>query len=396
MTEFADRWGLGPDKYWLRGQLPDEKVVFDEEHGVWQVAGYPEVLAALNDSESFSADSTRLFDVDEEQAKLIKGDMAQMNGPEHIHMRRQVGRAFSPKAMSDLEVRINGLGTELLDKLAGRDRFNLLSDFIDDLSGILFSELLGTPPEHRDMFKAVDQTMDADVQMSTVDAGGEDYFDSLLGPLLPLRDFLGDIINDRRKEPKQDLLSLMLEFRYLDGTPMVHDEIINFAVAVLGAGHLTSPILIGNTMLCLESFPEQSAKVRADRSLVPGMFEEVMRYFTPATTTYRATETDVEIGGVKIAKDQMVSLQLGAANRDPRQFPDADAFDVTRAPNQHVGYGRGAHYCIGAAMARVETRIVFNLILDRFPQLRVDPDIAPVFFGSPEFTGVRSLSVRTS
>ncbi|MFI2782758.1 cytochrome P450 [Streptomyces sp. ALB3] len=396
MTAFADRWGLAPDKYWLRGQLPQDKVVFDEEHGVWQVTGYPEVLAALNDSESFSADSTRLFDVDEEQAKLIKGDMAQMNGPEHIHMRRQVGRAFSPRAMEDLELRITGLGTELLDKLAGRERFDLLGDFIDDLSGILFSELLGTPAEHREMFKAVDQTMDADVQMSTVDSGGEEYFDSLLGPLLPLRDFLGDIIDERSKDPKDDLLSLMLEFRYLDGAPMARDEVINFAVAVLGAGHLTSPILIGNTMLCLESFPEQAAKVRADRGLVPGMFEEVMRYFTPATTTYRATETDVEIAGVGIPRDRMVSLQLGAANRDPRQFTDPDVFDVTRAPNQHLGYGRGAHYCIGAAMARVETRIVFNLVLDRFPQLRVDPDIAPVFFGSPEFTGVRSLAVRTT
>ncbi|CAM5499726.1 hypothetical protein STENM36S_08047 [Streptomyces tendae] len=99
MTAFADRWGLGPDKYWLRGRLPEEKVAFDEALGVWQVAGYPEVLEVLNDSESFSADSTRLFDVDEEQARLIKGDMAQMNGPERIHMRRQVGRAFSPKRM---------------------------------------------------------------------------------------------------------------------------------------------------------------------------------------------------------------------------------------------------------------------------------------------------------
>ncbi|MFG2295511.1 cytochrome P450 [Streptomyces sp. NPDC048603] len=393
MTEFADRWGLGPDKYWLRGQLPEEKVTFDESLGVWQVTGYKEVLQVLGD-DSFSADSTRLFDVDEEQAKLIKGDMAQMNGPEHIHMRRQVGKAFSPKAMDDLELRITKLGTELLDKLAGRDRFDLLGDFIDDLSGILFSELLGTPAEHRHMFKAVDQTMDADVQMSTVDQGGEEYFDSLLGPLLPLRDFLGDIINERRKEPKQDLLSLMIEFKYLDGTPMAHDEIINFAVAVLGAGHLTSPILIGNTMLCLEAFPEQYAKVRADRSLVPGMFEEVMRYFTPATTSYRATDAEAEVGGVTIPKDQMVAIQLGAANRDPRQFPNADVFDVTRAPNQHVGYGRGSHYCIGAAMARVETRIIFNLLLDRFPNLRVDPDVPPVFFGSPEFTGVRSLAVR--
>ncbi|CAM5480617.1 hypothetical protein SVIOM342S_00492 [Streptomyces violaceorubidus] len=128
-------------------------------------------------------------------------------------------------------------------------------------------------------------------------------------------------------------------------------------------------------MLCLGP-SRQAARVRADRSLVPSMFEEVMRYFTPATTSYRATETDVEVGGVKVPKDRMVSIQLGAANRDPRQFPDADAFDVGRAePARSV---TGAGPTVGAAMARVETRVVFNLLLDRFPTLRVDRGRPPL------------------
>jgi cytochrome P450 len=397
MTDFADRWGFSTDKFWLRGEQPAEQVEFDENLGLWHVYGYPEVAEVLNDSAAFSTDSGRLFEVDEETAKYFEGDLAQMTGAEHAHMRKQVSRAFSPRAMDDLESRIFKLASELLDGLAGRDRFDLLADFVDDLSGTLFSELLGTPVAERGIFNLVDQTMDNEAQMTTVDQGdGANYFADLVSPLRPLRDFLGAHIDERRKQPREDLLSLMVQFRKLDGTAMSQDEVINFAISVLGAGHLTSPILIGNTTLCLESHPDQAERVRADRTLVPTLLEESMRFLTPGNASYRATSIDVEVGGKKIPKDKLVMLWFGTANRDPRQFADPNTFDASRHPNPHLGFGRGAHYCVGAQMARVETRIVFNILMDRFPTLRVDPDIPPVFFGSPDFTGVRSVSVRTS
>ncbi len=397
MTEFADRWGFSPDKFWLRGEQRDEHIEFDPDLGLWNVYGYPEVAEILNDSAAFSTDSGRLFEVDEETAKYFQGDLAQMTGPEHAHMRKQVARAFSPKAMDDLESRIFKLANVLLDGLAGRDRFDLLGDFVGELSGILFSELLGTPVDDRAMFNLVDQTMDNEAQMTTVDQGaGAGYFEDLVAPLRPLRDFLGEHIDARQQHPREDLLSLMVQFRKLDGTSMSRDEVINFAISVLGAGHLTSPILIGNTTLCLESFPDQAARVRADRSMVPTLLEESMRFLTPGNASYRATSVDVEVAGTKIPKDQLVMLWFGTANRDPRQFADPNTFDASRHPNPHLGFGRGAHYCVGAQMARVETRIVFNILMDRFPDLRMDPDNPPVFFGSPDFTGVRSVPVRTS
>lgn len=397
MIDFAERWGIHPDKFWVRGERPKEPVEYDEALGRWNVYGYPELVEILNDPVSSTPDATRLFDLDDEAKKYVEGDMAQVTGEEHTHMRKQVGRAFTAKAMSDLESRIRTVADELLRALAGRERFELLGDFVEELSAIVFSELLGTPVERRDMLRIKDETMDYGGEMATVEpgAGEEGYFEGLVAPLAPLRDFLGETIDDRARHPADDLLSLMTQFRKLDGTPLSRDEVINFAIGILGAGRLATPMLIGNTLLCLESFPEQGERVRANPSLVPSMLEETMRFLSPGNISSRATNVELEVGGTKIPKDQLVMLWFGPANRDPRQFTDPDSYDVCRNPNPHLGFGRGTYYCVGAQMVRIETRIMFNLLMEHFPDLRVDPEILPVFFGSPEFTGVRSLAVRT-
>jgi cytochrome P450 len=390
MNDFADRWGIAEDKWWMRGEQPKEPVEWSEEFQRWHVYGYAEVNEALSNNEGYSADSGRLFGLDEETLKFFDGDLAQMTGPEHANIRRQVSHAFSPRFIEHLESRVEELANEYADKLKDLGRFNLLSDFVDSVAGIVFSELLGIPAEDRTMFKLVDQNMDQQAQMTLVDQGEEGYFEKLTKPLQPLREMLGVHIDDRTANPKDDLISLLSKVTRLDGSRMTRDQIINFIIGILGAGHLATPLLIGNTMLCLESFPEQAAKVKADRSLVPSMLEESMRFMTPGAASYRATIADVELGGKKIPKDQLIRVYLGAANRDPLQFPDPDTFDVTRSPNAHLGFGRGSHYCVGGQMVRVETRIVYNVLMDRFPKLRVDPHIPPLFFNSPDFTGVRS------
>lgn len=395
MTDFADRWGFSPDRFWLRGERPEELVEFDENLGCWVVYGYPEVVEVLERSEEFSTDSSRLFNIDEEMAKYIYGDLTQMTGAEHANLRGQVAAAFDTKAMESLKSRILQLAVELLDKLTGKDQFDLLGDFIDDLSGIVFTELLGIPAEDRALFNLVNQNMDQEAQMTAGDVGeSEDYFKNLTTPLQPLRDMLGAHIDERLTQPRGDLLSLVAGIRTLDGNLMSRDQIINFVIGILGAGHLATPLLIGNTMLCLDSYPKQAARVRADRSLVPTLLDETMRFLTPANATFRATTADVDLAGWKIPKDQMVRVTFPTANRDPRQFTDPDTFDASRDPNPHLGFGYGDHYCLGRQMIRVETGIVFNLLLDRFPKLRVDPDASPTFFASPDFTGVKSVPVR--
>jgi cytochrome P450 len=391
MTDFADRWGFAADKFWLFGEQPKESVQWSEEFKRWHAFGYAEVSEALSNTDAYSADSGKLFDLDEETLKYFDGDLAQMTGEEHANVRKQVSHAFSPRFIAHLESRVLELANEYADQLVHLGRFNLLSDFVDHVAGIVFSELLGIPADDRTMFKLVDQNMDQQAQMTQVDQGdGEGYFEKLTKPLEPLREMLGRHVDARTLDPKEDLISLLSQVKKLDGSLMTRDQIINFVIGILGAGHLATPLLIGNTMLCMESFPEQAAKVRADRSLIPGMLEESMRFLTPGAVSYRATTKDVVLGGKEIAADQLIRVFLGAANRDPLQFANPDAFEVTRSPNPHLGFGRGAHYCVGGQMVRVETRIVFEVLLDRFPKLRVDPNIPPLFFNSPDFTGVRS------
>ncbi|MEO6703355.1 MAG: cytochrome P450 [Jatrophihabitantaceae bacterium] len=393
-TDFAGRWGFNPEKFWMYGQQRSEAVEFDEELGCWHAYGHPEVSEAMSNTEAYSADSGRLFDFDEETAKYFDGDLAQMTGPEHTNIRKQVSRVFNPKFMDHLEVRVLELANEALEQIEGRDRFNLLSDFVDHVAGTVFSELLGIPADDRTMFRLVDQNMDQTAKMTMTDEeDGEGYFDKLTRPLEPLRDMLGMHIDERVKNPKEDLISLLGQIRKLDGNLMTRDQIINFIIGILGAGHLATPLLIGNTQLVLESFPEQAELVRNDRSLVPSLLEESMRFLTPGNASYRATETDVVLGGKEIAKDQLIRVWIGAANRDPRTFTDPHSFNAARNPNPHLGFGHGAHYCVGGQMVRVETRIVFNVLMDRLPNLRVDPDATPVFFDSPDFTGVKSLPV---
>jgi cytochrome P450 len=397
MTNFADRWGFGPDRFWLHGERPKELVDFDENLGCWIVYGYPEAIEVLTRPEEFSTDSSLLFPVDEEMAKLIYGDLTQMTGAEHANLRGQVAAAFEANAMERLESRIRQVAVELLDKLTGKDRFDLLGDFIDDLSGIVFTELLGIPAGDRALFNLVNQNMDAEAQMTAGDAGqSEEYFENLTTPLQPLRDLLGAHIDEKLRNPRADLLSLVAGIRMLDGNLMTRDQTINMVIGILGAGHLATPLLIGNTMLCLESYPDQAERVRADRSLIPTLLDETMRFLTPANATFRFTTTEVELAGRTIPKDQMVRVTFPTANRDPRQFTDPDTFDAARNPNPHLGFSYGDHYCLGRQMIRVETEIVFNLLLDRYPTLRVDPDTAPVFFASPDFTGVKSVMVRTN
>jgi cytochrome P450 len=391
MMDFADRWGFSSDRFWLRGKQPPKPVEFDEEAGRWNVYGYPELVEIFDDTVGLTPDSTRLADLPPEAAQYVDGDLAQLTGPEHTHARKRIGRWFTPKNLADLDSQVHRVARGLLTDLADRDQFDVLNDFVEEITAIVFSELLGTPVEQRDMLRIKDEAMDYEgVQ------GEEGYFEGLVAPLLPLREFLGEAIDACAKDPKGDLFSWMVEFRKLDGGSMSRDEIINFGISILGAGRLATPMLLGNALLCLESFPDQAAKVRADAKLVPAMLEETMRFISPANISSRATNVDVRIGGVTIPKDQLVMMWIGPGNRDPREFADPNTFDVTRQPNRHLGYGRGAHYCLGAQMVRIQARIMFNLLTEHFPNLHVDPDVPPVFFGSPEFTGPSALTVRAT
>lgn len=394
MTSLAHTWGIHEQQFWLRGQRPDRPVMFDAAIGMWNVYGYPEIVHILSDPKTFSSNTQRLVP---EASTFSEGNLVQMDPPEHNKLRKLVSHAFTPKVVADLEPRIAGLTRELLDEESGRDRIELVSDLAYPLPVIVIAELLGVPSSDRYLFKKwVDALFERTQQFSLVDRSEEQEreMERAMEQVQHLQDYLGEHVDERRRQPREDLLTKLVESE-VDGVRLNRAEVVNFATILLVAGHITTTMLLGNTVLCLDAHHDQLAKVRADRSLVPGAIEESLRFLSPFATLGRVTNHEVELDGQRIRADQLLMVWIAAANRDDRQFADPNVFDVTRDPNPQIGFGRGVHFCIGAPLARLEGRVALNILLDRFPDLRCDPADPPVFIPNPNMTGVRRLPLLT-
>ncbi|MGP4018409.1 cytochrome P450 [Saccharopolyspora sp. 5N708] len=388
MTTLADTWGINEAQFWLRGVQPDQPVQYDSQTGMWNVYGYPEILQAISDPATFSSNAQRLVP---EATGFTEGNLVQMDPPEHHKLRKLVSHAFTPKVVADLEPRIAALTNELLDAVT--DRAELVADLAYPLPVIVIAELLGVPASDRGLFKKwVDAmfTNSNSFSLKKRSKEQEEYMAKAMEQVQELVDYLGEHVAQRRRSPRADLLSKLVAAE-VDGVRLSDAEVVNFGMVLLIAGHITTTMLLGNTVLCLDAHPEQFAEVRAKRALVPSAIEESLRYFSPFAAVSRVTDREVELGGQQIPADELLLLWIAAANRDARQFADPDVFDITRDPNPQIGFGRGIHFCLGAPLARLEGRVALNILLDRFPRLRTDPANAPEFIPSPSMTGVRKL-----
>ncbi|MBB5959241.1 hypothetical protein FHS29_005861 [Saccharothrix tamanrassetensis] len=398
MTSLAERWGIHPEHFWLRGERPAEPVRFDEETGTWTVYGHEEACAVLGDPKTFSsAHVNEIFPVQVDES-MRAGNLLDMDPPDHRKLRNLVSKAFSAKVVADLEPRITALTHELLDAAVDGDRLELVDGLAYPLPVIVIAELLGLPVGDRDLFRGWVDVMFSEndrVSMNDDKETLETEFAAQVEGMAPMLDYLRAHAVERRKNPREDLISGLVRAE-VDGERLNDDEVVNFSTVLLVAGHVTTTMLLGNTALCLDAHPDQRARLRADPSAVPVAIDESLRFLTPFSALARATTREVELGGKRIPPDRMVMVWLSAANRDPRRFADADRFDATRDPNPHLGFGRGIHFCVGAPLARLEGRIAVDILLDRFPDLRVDPERAPTFMPSPMMTGVRSLPMRVA
>lgn len=394
-TTFAERWGTHPAQFWLRGEQPRELVWFDENTGMWHVYGYPECQQIIADPATFSSDTSRLLPDDIDQS-FNEGNLIQMDAPDHRKLRKLVSRAFTPKLVAGLEPRISELTHELLDAVAGKDELELVSDVAYPLPVIVIAELLGVPSSDRELFrKWVEHLFDRpDLSLKQDAAEAKQEFEKHMGGLQAMYEYLHQHAAERRTQPRQDLLTALVQAE-VDGERLSDTQVVNFAGLLLVAGHITTTLLLGNTMLALDLNPEQAERVRSDRSLVPSAIEESVRYLSPFSLLGRTTRGEAEVAGTRIPADQLVMVWIGAANRDPRQFDRPEVFDVARDPNPHLGFGRGVHFCLGAPLARLEGRIALNIMLDRFPVLRTSADNPPTFMQTAEMTGVRTLPLRT-
>jgi len=251
----------------------------------------------------------------------------------------------------------------------------------------VIAELLGVPAADRYRFKT---WADALLSQSNSDPTDKAAVEAATAQVRKFHDYLREHVDQRRTEQRQDLLSGLIAAE-IEGQRLSDEEIVGFATILLIAGHITTTMLLGNTILCLDEHPQAQDVLRADPAAIPRVIEEVLRYRSPVAHIARVTTDEVQLGEQLIGPRQMLIVWLVSANHDERQFENPEDFVIDRHPNPHVGFGKGIHFCLGAPLARMESRVALGVLLRRFSQLRVDPEGPLEPYADPGFNGVQEL-----
>ncbi len=316
--------------------------------------------------------------------------MLNTDDPEHKRMRSLVAQGFNLRAAEAMRPRIAAVAGELLDALEGRAGFNLIEEFAGPLPTIVIAEMLGVDPAEQKDFK---RWSDALVNCLNPRRSPEQNA-ALLWSREHLGAFFRRIIAERRERRGTDLISALVAAEE-NGEVLTEREIINTANLLLAAGNVTTTDLLGNVALALLRHPEQMAKLRAQPELARNAIEEVLRYDPPVISTLRIAPAAREIGGVTVEAGQTIDFVILGAGHDPAVHPDPERFDIERVDTTHSAFGGGAHYCLGAPLARAEAQVAIPLLLARFPRLRLDPDRPVQHKVAPPFNGPKELWVRT-
>ena len=308
----------------------------------------------------------------------------QMDPPEHLRHRALVAKAFRARVLDQWSDTIIGATVgELIDAFVGDGHADLIPQLTFPFPVRVIARILGLPEADWPRF----------LQLSTELIAVMRNWDRAVAAGQELRGYFAEIIADRRRHTRDDLVGQLIEAE-VDGRRLGDDEIYPFLLLLLPAGAETTYLSSSNLLFGLLSHPSQLDAVRADRDLVPQAIEEALRWETPALIVARTATQDVELGGVRIPSGGFVVVSLGAANRDPRRYAEPDAFDVFREDKQHISFGDGAHRCLGMHLARLEMRVLLNAVLDRLPGLRLDPAAEDVHIHGMMFRSPPNLPVR--
>ncbi len=338
----------------------DEPVHYVEKRDLWVLSRHEDVLAAIKDPETFtSADGVVPSGFKPEKPTLIV-----LDPPDHTQMRRAVMRAFTPRRMAAMTDRVRGFARQLLDAFPASGEVDAFESYTDPLPIYVMAELLGVDASERPMFK---RCGDAIVYSSGADPA------SLLSAQRELTDYLQTVFDERKRDPREDLISLLLTSSE-EGRALDNEELLGLCFLLLVAGTETTTSALGNAMLLLERHRDARELLIEDPSLIPAAVEEILRFDSPVQGLSRIVRRDVEIRGQKISEGARVHLLFAAANRDPRVFDEPDRFDITRSPNNHLAFGLGIHFCLGASLARLELKVGLEELLARAPDYQLSVD----------------------
>ncbi|MER7989811.1 cytochrome P450 [Streptomyces noursei] len=352
----------------MRDEAPVQKVVLPQGLAVWLLTRYDDVRAALSDprlrSDKSDVDGVLRNHLVSQEAREswvdeLSGNLLNTDPPDHTRLRRLVNRAFTPRTVAAMRSRIEEVTDDLLDALPRGSEVDLLASFALPLPIIVICDLLGVPPKDRGVFTDWSNALLSSADAAETAEAGQKMFA-----------FLGALLAEKRARPADDLLSGLVQVRDEEDR-LSEEELISMALLLLVAGNESTVNLIGNSVLALLRHPDQLAALRADPALLPGAIEEFLRYDGPINTaTFRSTAEPVTFSGVTIPAGELVVVSLLAANRDAGRFADPDRLDVTRPAGGHLGFGHGAHFCLGAPLARMEGEIALGRLLARFPDIK--------------------------
>ena len=383
--------------YPIYHRLREQDPVHFSPFGTCLLTRYADAVGVLRDKR-FSVEHRNYID---ERQPNIMGDgfgpapserdlsnvMLFIDPPRHTRLRTLVNKAFTPRVIDHLRVRVEEILDDLLDSIEGKGEMDVISALAYPLPVQVICEMLGVPLEDRERIRVwsrqiapiLDPIVTAEAQAGIEEAA--DHLDA----------YWDGLIEDRRSDLRDDLLSELIRAED-EGHKLNHDELRSTCNLVLIAGHETTMNLIGNGLLALLRHPEEADKLREQPELARSAVEELLRYDSPVHLTARSATEKVEVAGVTLERGQLAIVAIGGVNRDPSEFPDPDRLDIERAPNHHVAFSAGAHFCVGSGLARLEAQIAFPRLLQRFPRLEL-ADADPEYRETITLRGLKALPV---
>jgi cytochrome P450 len=375
----------------LRSEAPVFRARLPNGRAAWLVTRYDDAVAALKDERLLKDPRTAQQAGAKEPwvpglLKPLQKNMLDLDGPDHARLRRLVHRAFTPRRVEEMRGRIQELCDRLLDAMLRRGRADLLRDYALPLPIAIIAELLGIQTRDMDRFHRWSNRV-----VAVTSAKG-----ALLAvpSLWRFMRYLRALVDDRRTRPRDDLVSALVQAEDADGQ-LSGDELLAMITILLIAGHETTVNLIASGTLALLQHPEQLQRLRGEPELMPPAVEELLRFTSPVSlATERYAGEALELAGARVAHGEQVLVALSSANRDERQFAAPDSLDLGRAPNRHLAFGQGIHFCVGSPLARLEAQVALATLLRGAPGLRLAAPAASLRWNRGLFLrGLRRLPV---
>ena len=373
----------------------EDPVHWDPFLHAWVVTRYVDVVHVLH---HFSADrtptpehlSTMGLAALNPIAQVMVRQMLFLDPPDHTRLRALASAAFTPRRVERLRSHIQEIMDGLIDAVVPKGHMDVIAEFASPAPAIVTAEMLGVPVEDHQQLKEWSADF---AEMLGNFQHNPDRFPRVLRSVESMCSYFRSAMKQQRLHPREGLVSAMMEAK-VEGAELTEDEIIANLIVTMVGGQETTTNLIGNGVLTLLRNPSEMERLRSDPSLIPSAVEELLRYESPSQHTARLAPADVELGGKQIRRRQAVIAVMGAANRDPERFADPDRLDLSRTDNRHLAFGWAAHFCFGAALARMEGQIAFETLLRRLPNLELDPSVCLVWRHNLGLRGLMALPVR--